>query len=197
MSYGFVIHTDFDEILSEVAKLEEGNKAFMDEVMTFVNGIRDVTFKVQPAMNMETKDERQLWQQYQQLQRAKLVLLDLSHEYEAMQEKVKAVNPRLDFLIEDALEELKDHMNVMAETQRAHIDILEISNTRRIAIVALLITAVISYLAVWEFFVRDLLTALVFPYGWSPILNYILIVTTLLPVLFAVGWAWLNRGKRF
>src|SRR5512135_179714 len=120
MSYGFVIHTNFDEIFSEVAKLEEGNKAFMDEVMTFVNGIRDVTFKVQPAMNMETKDERQLWQQYQQLQRAKLVLLDLSHEYEAMQEKVKAVNPRLDFLIEDALEELKDHMNVMAETQRAH-----------------------------------------------------------------------------
>jgi hypothetical protein len=165
--------------------------------MTFVNGIRDVTFKVQPAMNMETKDERQLWQQYQQLQRAKLVLLDLSHEYEPLQEKVKEVNPKLDFLIKDALEELKDHMDVMVETQRAHIDILEISNTRRIAIVALVITAVISYLAVWEFFVRDLLTALVFPYGWSPMLNYILIVATLLPVLFAIGWAWLNRGKRF
>jgi hypothetical protein len=197
MSYGFIIHTDFDEILAEVAKLQEGDKAFKDEVITFVNSIRDLTFKVEPAMKLETKDERQLWEQYQQIQREKLVLLDRFHEYESLEENMKQRNPRLDFLIKDALGELEDHLNVLAETQRAHIDILEISNTRRIAIIALVITTVISYLAVWEFFVRDLLTSFVFPYGWSPLINYVLVFVTLSPVLFAIGWAWLNRGKRF
>ncbi len=197
MSYGFVIHTDFEEILAEVAKLQEEDKSFIDEIITFVNSIRDLTFKMEPAMNLETKDERQLWEQYKQLQREKLVLLDRFHEYESLEENVKQRNPRLDFLIKDALGELEEHLNVLAETLRAHIDILEISNTRRIAIIALVITAVISYLAVWEFFVRDLLTALVFPYGWSPTINYVLVCVTLSPVLFTVGWAWLNRGKRF
>jgi len=85
MSYGFVIHTDFEEILDEVAKLTDGDKAFMNEIITFVNSLRDLTFKVEPAMKLETRDERQLWKQYQQLQREKLVLLDRSHEYESME----------------------------------------------------------------------------------------------------------------
>jgi hypothetical protein len=114
-----------------------------------------------------------------------------------MQERVKELNSRLDFLIKDALDELTDHLGVLAETHRAHIDILEIYNTRRIAVTALIITAVISYLAVWEFFVRDLLTTLTFPYGLSPGLNYLLVLVTLLPVFVTVIWAYLNRGKRF
>ena len=114
-----------------------------------------------------------------------------------MQATVAELNSRLDFLIKDTLEELKDHIEVLAETHRAHIDILEIFNTRRIGVLALIITAVISYLAVWEFFVRDLLISVVFPFGLSPILNYLLVVLTLLPVFVAILWAWLNRGKRF
>ena len=198
MNNAYVIHTDFDEIASEIAKLQEVDKKIVDEVTIFVNSIRDITFKVEPAMKRAShEDERQLWKEYQELQQEKLVLLDLSHEYESMQEKVKGLNSRLDFLIKDALEELTDHLGVLAETHRAHIDILEIYNTRRIAVTALIITAVISYLAVWEFFVRDLLTTLTFPYGLSPELNYLLVVLTLLPVFVTVIWAYLNRGKRY
>ena len=197
MSNGFIIHTDFAEIFGEIGKLQEIDKTLVDEIKAFVDSIRDLTFKVEPALKMDTEDERQLWKEYRQLQQEKLVRLDLSHEYESLQEKVKQYNPKLDFLIKDALEELKDHIEVLADTQRAHIDILEIFNTRRIEVLALIITAVISYLAVWEFFVRDLLTGIVFPLSLSPNLNYVLVFLTLIPIFIATGWAWLNRGKRF
>jgi hypothetical protein len=52
-------------------------------------------------------------------------------------------------------------------------------------------------LAVWEFFVRDLLQSIIFPFGLTPNLNYLLVIVTLLPVFIAVVWAWRNRGKRF
>jgi hypothetical protein len=161
----------------------------VDGLTSFVDNIRDLTFKVEPALKMDTRDERQLWNEYRELQQEKLVLLDLSHEYESLQENVKQHNPRLDFLIKDALDELKDHIEVLAEAQRAHIDILEIFKTRRIEVLALIITAVISYLAVWEFFVRDLLTGIVFPFNLSPNLNYSLVFLTLLPVFIAIVWA--------
>jgi hypothetical protein len=198
MSNAYFIHTDFDEIMAEIAKLQDVDKKVVVEVNSFVNSLKELTFKVEPAMKRENhEDERQLWKEYQQLQQEKLVLLDLSHEYESLGETVKEVNPRLDFLIRDALEELKDHISVLAETHRAHIDILEIFNTRRIEVLALIITAVISYLAVWEFFVRDLLQSVVFPFGLTPNVNYLLVFVTLLPVFIAVVWAWRNRGKRF
>ncbi len=197
ISDGFVIHTDFDEIMAEIAKLQQIDKANATEITLFVNNVRDLTFKVEPALKLDTQDERQLWREYRQLQQEKLIRLDLSHEYESLQESVKQFNPRLDFLINDALEELKDHIDVLADTQRAHIDILEIYNTRRIEVLALIITAVISYLAVWEFFVRDLLQSVIFPLGLTPNLNYLLVVITLLPIFAAVIWAWRNRGKRF
>ena len=197
MSNSFVIHTDFDEIFAEIGKLQEVDKAVVDDVTSFVNNLKDLTFKMEPALKMDTEDERQLWKEYRQLHQEKLVLLDLTHEYEYLQEKIKEFSPRLDYLVKDALEELKDHIEVLAETQRAHIDILEIFNTRRFEVTALIVTAIISYLAVWEFFVRDILTSLAFPFGLTPNLNYLLIIATLLPVFFTVVWAWRNRGKRY
>jgi hypothetical protein len=193
-----VIHTDFDEIMAEIAKLQEVDKQVVDEVTAFVKSLQELTFKVEPALKRESReDERQLWKEYQQLQQEKLVLLDLTHEYESLGATTKNVNARLDFLIKDALKELKEHIGVLAETHRAHIDILEIHNTRRIEVLALIITTVISYLAVWEFFVRDLLLSISFPYGLTPNLNYLVTLVTLLPAFAAVIWAWRNRGKRF
>ncbi len=198
MSSAFIIHTDFDEINTEIAKLQGIDKTNQDEIIAFTDSLRDIAFKVEPAMKREShEDERQLWREYQQLQQEKLILLDLKHEYEDLGEKIKDKNPRLDFLIKDTLEELSDHIIVLAETHRAHIDILEILNTRRIEVLALIITTVISYLAVWEFFVRDLLAGIIFPYHLTPNLNYLLILVALLPVFIAVSWAWRNRGKRF
>ena len=197
MEPSFTTHTDFDKILAEIAELKKVDKTTANEITTFVNKIRDLTHKVEPDLKMQHDDERYLWNMYRRLQQKKLVRLDLSHEYEPLQAKVKKINPKLDFLVEDALEELKDHIEVVTETQRAHIDILEIFNTRRIEVLALLITAVISYLAVWEFFVRDILQSIIFPANLSPNLNYLLVIITLLPIFIATTWAWRNRGKRF
>ncbi|HTY74126.1 MAG TPA: hypothetical protein VMD05_01005 [Candidatus Nanoarchaeia archaeon] len=198
MSNAYVIHTDFDEIITEVAKLQEVDKETVESITIFVGRLQDMAYKVEPVIKREShEDERQLWEEYRQLQQQKLVLLDLTHEYEGFQKNLKELNPQLDFLIKDALEELKDHIGVSVETHRAHIDILEIYNTRRIEVLALVITSVISYLAVWEFFVRDLLLSIVFPSGLSPGLNYVLVLITLVPVFSAVVWAWANRGKRF
>ena len=81
-------------------------------------------------------------------------------------------------MIKDAIEELNDHINVFAESQRAHIDVLEIYNTRKIEILTLIITSVISYLAVWA-------------------LNYVLVILSLTPVFGTVTWAWLRRANYF
>ena len=97
-----------------------------------------------------------------------LLLLDLSHEWGYIKETVRGINPKLDILVKDAMQELTDHIATLAETHKAHIDILEIYNTRKIEVLALIITAVISYLAVWEFFVRDLLVGFTFPNHLSP-----------------------------
>jgi len=198
VSNAYVIHTDFDEIISEITKLQEVDKKTVDFATSFVNQLRDMAFKVEPAVKREShEDERQLWEEYRQLQQEKLVLLDLTHEYEAFHKSVEELNPRLDYLIRDTLEELKDHIAVTVETLRAHIDIMEIYNTRRIEVLALIITAVISYLAVWEVFIRDLVLNVVFPLGLTPDLNYLLVFVALVPVFTAVAWAWTNRGKRF
>jgi hypothetical protein len=198
MNNAYVIHTDFDEIMTEIAKLQEVDKKIVDSITTFVNQLQDMAFKVEPVVKREShEDERQLWEEYRQLQQEKLVLLDLTHEYESFHKSIEEINPRLDFLIKDTLEELKDHITVLVETHRAHIDIMAIYNTRRIEVLALIITAVISYLAVWEFFVRDLLQNVVFPFSLTPSINYLLVFVTLTPVFAAVGWAWVNRGKRF
>jgi len=198
MSGAYIIHTDFDEIMKEVTKLQEVDKKLVGRVTSFVSSLKQITLKVEPAMKRAShEDERQLWKEYQQLQQEKLFLLDLSHEWESLQDTVKEFSPRLDFLIDDAIEELTDHIRVLAETHRAHIDILEIWNTRRFEVIALIVTAVISYLAVWEFFVRDLLAGIVFPLGLSPNLNYVLALITLLPVFIPVSWAWVNRKRHF
>jgi len=112
-------------------------------------------------------------------------------------EEIKESNPRLDFLVRDAIEELNDHIGVLAESHRAHIDILEIYNTRKIEVLALVVTIVISYIAVWEFTVRDLLVSFTFPYGLSPRLNYVVVILTLLPVFVTVAWAWVRRKSYF
>ena len=198
MSEAYVIHTNFNEILSEIEKLQNVDKNLMDKVTSFVNSVKKISLKLEPAMKAESHDsERKLWQEYQQLQQEKLALLDLSHEWEHLEKDVNKLSQNLNFLIKDAVKELKEHLAIIVETHRAHIDILEIRNTRRIAVIALTVTAIISYIAVWEFFVRDLLSSIVFPYSLTPSLNYLLVIVTLLPVFVTVLWAWVRREAYF
>jgi hypothetical protein len=193
----FVLHIDFEEIKTEIDGLPEIDKELSGKITFFLLRLKKAASRIEPTLKKETNNERELWEEYKQLQREKLAVLDLSHEWDYIDQTVKDISPKLDFLIKDAIEELHDHISVLAEYHRAHIDILEIYNTRKIEVLALVVTVIISYLAVWEFFVRDLLVSLVFPDGLSPALNYLTLVLTLLPVFITVIWAWVKRATYF
>jgi hypothetical protein len=193
----YSVHFDFDKIKAETEKLQGASKDTIDKIDLFLDSLKETTARVEPTLSKETNNERELWEDYKQLQREKLAVLDLSHEWDYVSEEIKGSNPRLDFLVRDAIEELNDHIGVLAESHRAHIDILEIYNTRKIEVLALVVTVVISYIAVWEFTVRDLLVSFMFPYGLSPRLNYVIVILTLLPVFVTVVWAWVRRKSYF
>jgi len=193
----YALHINIDEIEAEIGKVQSIDKELSDKVTIFFLRLKNTTNRIEPILRRETNTERELWEEYKQLQRAKLAVLDLSHVWDYINQGVKEVNPQLDFLVKDAIEELNDHISVVAESHRAHIDILEIYNSRKIEFLALIITGVVSYLAVWEFFVRDLLVSIVFPYGLSPSLNYLTVAITLMPVIATVMWAWLKRATYF
>ena len=193
----YVLHINFDKIKAEVDKIQSVDKEVLKSIKCFVDSLQETSARIEPTLSKETMDEKELWEDYKQLQREKLAVLDLSHEWDYIDETVRQVNSRLDFLVKDALEELKDHIGVLSESHRAHIDILEIYNSRKIEVLALVLTAIISYLAVWEFFVRDIIAGIKFPAGLSPFLNYTLVVLTLLPVFIIVTWAWIRRKTYF
>jgi hypothetical protein len=193
----YSVHVDFDKIKAQVEKLQGTNDETKNKIACFLDSLRKTTARVEPTLSKETNDERELWEDYKQLQREKLAVLDLSHEWDYISEEIKESNPRLDFLVKDAIDELNDHIGVLAESHRAHIDILEIYNTRKIEILALVVTIVISYIAVWEFFVKDLLVSIAFPDSLSPRLNYVVVILTLLPVFATVIWLWVKRKTYF
>ena len=193
----YVLHINFDKIKAEVDKIQSADKEVLKTIRCFVDSLQETSARIEPTLSKETMDEKELWEDYKQLQREKLAVLDLSHEWDYIDETVRQVNSRLDFLVKDALEELKDHISVLSESHRAHIDILEIYNTRKIEVLALVLTATISYLAVWEFFVRDIITGIKFPADLSPFLNYTLVYLLCVPVFIIVTWAWIRRRKYF
>lgn len=194
MSDAFIIHVSYEDILNEAAKLRDVDKKLVDRLTLLVLSMRDITLKLEPALTREIhSDEQKLWQEYMQLQEKKLLVLDLSHEYNNFEDTVHAHNVNLDVMIKDALEELSEHMAVQAETHRAYIDILEIQNARRLSLNAILVSGTIAYLAVWEYTVREFITAIEFPSGLSPWLNYMIAVLTLLPAFAAIVWSFLKR----
>ncbi len=194
MSDAYIIHVDYDEILNEIAKLRLTDKSLADELTSYIISLREITLKLEPVLRREShEDEHQLWHEYTQLQNERLLVLDLSHEYNYIEDKVQAVNPNLNIMIKDAIEELNEHITVRVQTHRAYIDILEIRHARRLNINAIVISTVIAYLAVWEYTIREFVTGIDFPLGLSPVLNYVIAVSTILPVFAVILWAFINR----
>lgn len=197
LSDAFIIHVNFDEVMNEIARLQNVDKNLVDKLTSFVSAVREITLKLEPVLKREShEDEQQLWQEYTQLQQEKLFVLDLSHEYDFLEDSVQALNPNLNVMIKDTIEELSEHIAVRTETHRAHIDILEIRNARRLSINAVVVSATIAYLAVWEYSFREFINTIVFPLGLSPGLNFALAVVTLLPVFVAILWSLLKRRAR-
>jgi hypothetical protein len=197
MSDADIIHVNYKGIIEEITKLQSVEKNLSEQLTSFLSSLRELTLKLEPALKREShEDEQQVWKEYTQLQQGKLLVLDLSHEYDNFECRVQSINPNLNVMIKDAIDELSEHIKVRAETHRAHIDLLEIQNTRRVSLSAIIVSATIAYLAVWEYSVREFIGIIVFPSGLSPGLNYALTVLTLSPVFAAVFWALINRQKR-
>jgi hypothetical protein len=194
----YTVHTDYDEIVRELNKFQNVDEESVKKVSSLVASLRDLTEKLQPVLEMETHSqyERELWSRYEQLQRDKLLLLDLSHEWDFLEGNIQGFSKNLKFLIRDAIDELTDHINVIGETHRAHIDILEIQNNRRLNILVLIVSTTISYVTLWEFVAREFILNIAFPSGLSPLLNYAILVLTLLPIFALTSYAWLSRERR-
>jgi hypothetical protein len=197
-SDAYVIHTDYDEILKQISELGGADEAFKNTASGVLEGLRGISLRLKPAMNKRSseRDEKELWRNYQLLQEERLAILDLSHGWDRLEEIAKGLSPELDFQIRDAIEELVDHVAVLAETHKAHIDVLEIQSSRKLSLMALVVSTVISYLAVWEFLAREFILNFVFPSGLSPALNYVTLLLSLSPVFVAVFWAWREHPAR-
>ena len=117
MSNGYLVHVNFNEIRAETDKLQEVDDEVKNRIAAFIDSLEQTTSNIDPAMKRVTHDdELELWSEYQLLQREKLVVLDLSHEWDHIEQSVKGINPNLGVLVRDAIEELTDHIGVLAET---------------------------------------------------------------------------------
>jgi len=76
----YSVHFDFEKIKAEVGKLQ-GSSETSDKIACFLDSLKETTIRVEPTLSKETNNERELWEDYKQLQREKLAVLDLSHEW--------------------------------------------------------------------------------------------------------------------
>lgn len=191
----FAVHVDYDEILKGIQQLQNVDESFRNKLTAFVRSLMEVGRQITRTLGTEAleQNEAELWRTYQLLQKERLRILDLSHEWNALSEVLGSFSSELVFLIQDALDESVDHVTVLVDTLRAHIDILEIKNTRRLTLITLAVSITISYLALWEFFARDFILTYQFKNGLSPTLNYALIVISLAPMFWALVIAWRYR----
>lgn len=191
----YTIHNDYDKIIRAINELMEIDEETAKKLKGFVSKIKAIDNKLKPAMKRQTfsQNERELWKTYQNLQGEKLTILDLSHEWEYIAEISTGLAKEVRVLVRDAIEELEDHVAIIVETLKAHIDILEIKNSRQFGLLALIVSIIISYAAVWEFFVREIITNVKFPLGLSPDLNFALSIVALVPIFVTVIWGWRHR----
>jgi len=191
----YAIHNDYDKIIGAINQLSEIDKETGQKLEGFILKIRAIENRLKPAMKKQafTQNEQELWKTYQNLQGEKLAILDLAHEWDYMEEMSTHISKEIKVLIRDAIEELEDHVGIIVEAQKAHIDILEIKNSRQFGLFALIVSLIISYAAVWEFFARDIITNIQFPYGLSPDLNFALSIVALIPIFAIVIWGWRHR----
>lgn len=191
----YTIHNDYDKISRAINELKEIDEETAKKLKGFVSKIKAIDNRLKPAMKMQKfiQNEQALWKTYQNLQGEKLAILDLAHEWDYIEEISTGVSKEVKVLIRDAIEELEDHVAIIVETQKAHIDILEIKNNRQFGLLALVVSIIISYAAVWELFVRELITSIKFPLGLSPDLNFALTIVALIPIFITVIWGWRHR----
>ena len=193
----FVTHIDYEEILRKIHELKTSDKGLQNALLNLVTRLKNVESNLNITIDQQLEEnEVELWDHFKRLQKERLSVLDLSHEWVPLKETLDNLNnDRLVSLMQNAMDELIDHVMVFTEILRAHIDILEIKNSRRLSFMALIVSIIISYLAFWEFFARDFVLNLEVK-GWSPFINYFITAILLVPMLYALLRAWRYRQMK-
>jgi hypothetical protein len=191
----YPLHNDYSKIFAAIDSLKVIDEQTANKLKDFLSEIKETENRIIPDLKTQAckKGEQALWKSYQSLQEEKLAILDLAHEWDYMEEMSPNLTKDIKVLVRDTIEELEDHVTIIAETQKAHIDLLEIKNSRQFGVFALIVSLIISYAAVWEFFVRDLIANISFPNGLSPDLNFVLSIVALCPIFAILIWGWRNR----
>lgn len=191
----YVFHVDFDELSKAIQTLEKTDGNLQLKLLELVTALRNIDTKLHQALNQEPLEvnEENMWAIYQELQKDRMTLMDMSHEWKPLRDRVKQVNNDLATLVDGLIEESVDHVTVIADTMRAHIDILEIKNSRKLSFLALIVSITISYVALWEFFAREFILNITFQGGLSPNLNYLILIISLVPMFFVLYSAWRYR----
>ena len=67
----YALHINIGEIEAEIGKVQAVNKELSDKVTTFFLRLKKTTNRIEPILRRETNTERELWEEYKQLQREK------------------------------------------------------------------------------------------------------------------------------
>lgn len=76
----YAVHVDYDEILRGIQQLHRADEDFRNKLVTLVKALMEIGRKLKRTTSNETleQDEAALWRTYQQLQKERLRILDLS-----------------------------------------------------------------------------------------------------------------------
>lgn len=145
-------YPDYKELLKEIEKTKTTDKNSKNLLQNVVTTLKDFSKQLK---QIETKvsseqNESKVWKNYQQLQSIRLSLLNMKYRWKNLW--VPNLSKEFHYLIptiEDAMEELFNYAIVFEDAIRAHIDVLEIQNSRenrrhmrKIGFLALLVSTV-------------------------------------------------------
>jgi len=203
----FVVRTNYNGLLREIKKFEKVDKGFqkkLTEIVTTLKVVSNGLKQISREYYFE-QDETEIWDHYQQIQKERLSLLNILHEWKIVW--IPTLRMRAEFIhiiprIQNAINELTDYVTAFGDTLRSHVDILEIQNSRgnrkiirKLTYMTLLVTVVFPYVTLWQNLARGYILTLQFPWGLSPQLNLVVLIITLVPLVVALiqGWRYIMR----
>jgi len=196
----FLVRTEYNELIRQIDELRNVDEGFQTKLKEIVVTLRDISNRMKQIRReySSNQNETELWDNYQRLQKERVSLLNLSHEWKTVW--IPSLHKEFHHLIspiQNAIDELTNHVMISEDTLRAHINILEIENSRenrkvmrKLSFMALLVAVVIPYITLWENFAHDFMLSFLFPWSLSPYLNWVILLLSLVPVVWALIRAW-------
>lgn len=196
------ISTDYGELLKEIDELIKSNKeneGYLDKLRKIIIScesisirLKEIVWKGYPKEDTEEK----LWNNYQRLQNDYLSVQNLRTQFDSLSH-YEGHNSHLFRGIENAISENTNYLLVLIDSLKAHIDILEIKNSREnrkimrnLGILALGISAVSFYMATLKDFVLYSLFWILDDLHLPLYLAYVITIVLLIPFVYLIIRAW-------